>query len=216
MTIDDIIAMPWFMDLPPDENIGWRNVSQTQLSLARMSGAVTVNGKRYTYVPATDELIRDDIIKRVQKWQKEQATKAPDSPAVAGLVERTVRPTHECEHGQLARSCDRCADAAEIAELRAEAAANFARAREWAQRAGELEAMVEHLKLFAVHAEQEHDRWKREALDLQQTCGDLCDACGWRFVVPDRGCLNCGQQHPPATLDVPHECRHAENGVFGA
>ena len=28
--------------------------------------------------------------------------------------------TRDCQHGQLARSCDRCADAAEIAELRAE------------------------------------------------------------------------------------------------
>lgn len=27
----------------------------------------------------------------------------------------------DCEHGQLARSCDRCADAAEIAELRKDA-----------------------------------------------------------------------------------------------
>lgn len=32
-------------------------------------------------------------------------------------------PPRDCVHGQLARSCDRCADAAEIAELRAEVAA---------------------------------------------------------------------------------------------
>lgn len=31
-------------------------------------------------------------------------------------------PARDCEHGQLARSCDRCADAREIAELRAEVA----------------------------------------------------------------------------------------------
>jgi len=27
--------------------------------------------------------------------------------------------------------------------------------------------------------------------ELKQTSGELCEACGWRFVVPGRGCLNC-------------------------
>ena len=36
----------------------------------------------------------------------------------------------DCEHGQLARSCDRCADAREIEELRAELAAERERWRE--------------------------------------------------------------------------------------
>lgn len=40
-----------------------------------------------------------------------------------------VTATRDCQHGQLARSCDRCADAAEIAELRAEVEALTAVAR---------------------------------------------------------------------------------------
>lgn len=70
MTIDDIARMPWF-DLVPDECIGWRNVSRTQLSLARYSGGITVNGKHYVYNPQADELIRADILKRAVKWQRE-------------------------------------------------------------------------------------------------------------------------------------------------
>lgn len=67
----------------------------------------------------------------------------------------------DCQHGQLARSCERCADAAEIEELQAllfaravtiralederdslatASATNFRHAREWAERAGALEA----------------------------------------------------------------------------
>jgi len=30
-----------------------------------------------------------------------------------------------------------------------------------------------------------------EVADLKQTSGELCEVCGWRFVVPGRGCLNC-------------------------
>lgn len=29
-----------------------------------------------------------------------------------------------------------------------------------------------------------------EVADLKQTSGELCEVCGWRFVVLDR-CLNC-------------------------
>ena len=71
MTLDQIVAMPWFQTLPQDECIGWTNVSQTQLSIARHSGGCTVNGKHYTYNPVADELVRSDILKRAAKWQRE-------------------------------------------------------------------------------------------------------------------------------------------------
>ena len=41
------------------------------------------------------------------------------------------------------------------------------------------------------------ERLRADLAILHQTCGDLCDVCGWRFVVPGRGCLNCG---PNVTL----------------
>ena len=60
------------MDWPDsDAVLGWADVSMTQLSLARHSGGATVNGHRYTYFPATDELWRDDVVKLVKAWRKE-------------------------------------------------------------------------------------------------------------------------------------------------
>jgi len=78
-----------FLDLPEDVrealiykwcNLGWREVSMTQLSLARYSGAITVDGKRYTYMPETDELIRDDVLKAIKR-HKRKARKALDEVA---------------------------------------------------------------------------------------------------------------------------------------
>ena len=60
----------------PSAPIGWANVSMTQLSLAKHSGGVTVNGHLYTYFPATDELWRDDVVKTVKAWRKD-AKSAP-------------------------------------------------------------------------------------------------------------------------------------------
>lgn len=42
----------------------YRNVSQTQLSVARFYGCAKVNGSSYTYMPDTDCLIRDDILRK--------------------------------------------------------------------------------------------------------------------------------------------------------
>lgn len=47
---------------------GMRNVSKTQLSLARHYGGIKYNGDQYTYLPDTDELIRCDV----QKWKRKQ------------------------------------------------------------------------------------------------------------------------------------------------
>jgi hypothetical protein len=39
--------------------------------------------------------------------------------------------------------------------------------------------------------QQFYDELAAEVADLKQTSGELCEVCGWRFVVPGRGCLNC-------------------------
>lgn len=45
-------------------------VSQTQLSIARHYGGITVNGEHYVYCPPTDELIRGDVLKALSKLRK--------------------------------------------------------------------------------------------------------------------------------------------------
>lgn len=47
---------------------GVANVSYTQLSIARYYGMINFNGYRYIYYPATDELIREDVM----KWKAKQ------------------------------------------------------------------------------------------------------------------------------------------------
>lgn len=54
---------------------GMKNVSMTQLSIARYYGGIKYNGDRYTYLPKTDELIRDDVL----KWQKKNAKKSANT-----------------------------------------------------------------------------------------------------------------------------------------
>ena len=53
--------------------LGYAEVSQTQLSIARHSGGCVVNGCRYTYCAATDELWRDDVLKMVHGWRRTDA-----------------------------------------------------------------------------------------------------------------------------------------------
>lgn len=52
------------------------NVSMTQLSIARYYGGCKYQGDSYTYLPHTDELIRDDVL----KWQRKEkrAAKTPN------------------------------------------------------------------------------------------------------------------------------------------
>jgi len=49
----------------------YRNVSQTQLSIARLTMGCKINGQHYVYCPPTDELIRDDVLKAVQQLRKQ-------------------------------------------------------------------------------------------------------------------------------------------------
>jgi len=54
---------------------GITNVSQTQLSIARHYGGIKYNGDEYTYVPPSDELIRNDVLKWKKKNEKTNAKK---------------------------------------------------------------------------------------------------------------------------------------------
>lgn len=59
-----------------------RNVSQTQLSLARYSGGCNYNGDHFIYVLETDELIRADVLKWKKKAQKNvPVPNAQDEPS---------------------------------------------------------------------------------------------------------------------------------------
>lgn len=56
--------------LPRDTPYCIQGVTQTQFSVARHYGAIRFNGHLYTYFPATDELIRDDVLNFVAKLRK--------------------------------------------------------------------------------------------------------------------------------------------------
>jgi len=61
---------------------GMTNVSHTQLSLARLYGAINYNGDRYIYSPPTDELIRGDVLAwkaKREKAAKKQAEKPTET-----------------------------------------------------------------------------------------------------------------------------------------
>lgn len=53
-----------------------RGVSSSQLSIARHYGGCTFQGRNYTYMPLTDELIRDDVVKWLAKYRKRQKKQA--------------------------------------------------------------------------------------------------------------------------------------------
>jgi hypothetical protein len=48
----------------------YHNVSQSQMSVARYYGGMTVNGQYYAYDPTTDTLVRQDVVKREAKAKK--------------------------------------------------------------------------------------------------------------------------------------------------
>jgi hypothetical protein len=47
-----------------------RGVSQTQLSIARHYGGINYNGDSFTYMPTTDELVRDDVVEFIEKGKR--------------------------------------------------------------------------------------------------------------------------------------------------
>jgi hypothetical protein len=48
----------------------FRNVSMSQLSIARHYGGIRYNGELYTYFPQTDELVRDDVLQWWSSYEK--------------------------------------------------------------------------------------------------------------------------------------------------
>jgi hypothetical protein len=50
-----------------------QGVRQSQLSIARFSGSCQFNGDHFTYLPDTDELIRDDVRKFIAKRRKKES-----------------------------------------------------------------------------------------------------------------------------------------------
>jgi hypothetical protein len=50
-------------------------VSRTQLSVARHYGGCTYGGREYYYIPTTDELVRDDVVKWITA-RREEAQRA--------------------------------------------------------------------------------------------------------------------------------------------
>lgn len=57
-------------DLPRDTPLVLRKVSHSYFSTARLCGGCKINGNHYTYVPTTDELIRDDVVKFLAKLRR--------------------------------------------------------------------------------------------------------------------------------------------------
>lgn len=48
----------------------YRHVSQTQMSIARYYGGMTINGEMYTYFPETDELVSEYALKVLKGLRK--------------------------------------------------------------------------------------------------------------------------------------------------
>lgn len=48
-----------------------QGVSQSQFSIARHFGGCTYGGREYYYIPTTDELIREDVVRWVTTRRKE-------------------------------------------------------------------------------------------------------------------------------------------------
>ena len=70
---------------------GITSVQTTQLSIARFYGGIQYNGNYYAYLPDTDELIRDDVL----KWRLKQL-RGNSRAAKAGLTgaSQMAQPEH--------------------------------------------------------------------------------------------------------------------------
>lgn len=56
--------------------IGYANVSQTQLSIARFTGGCKVNEHHFIYNPKDDSLIREDVVAWIVKQMKQEVSNA--------------------------------------------------------------------------------------------------------------------------------------------
>lgn len=69
--------------LPSDTPYAIKHVSQSQFSIARHYGGMKFNGQSYTYFPPGDELIRDDVVKLVEKTRRAKKKKPAKSKTAA-------------------------------------------------------------------------------------------------------------------------------------
>lgn len=59
--------------LPQSPVIAMGFVSYTQMSIARHFGGMKYQGKQYIYLPEADQLVRDDVL----KWLNKESQKKP-------------------------------------------------------------------------------------------------------------------------------------------
>jgi hypothetical protein len=72
--------------LPQDAPYAINNVRCSIFSLALHYGGITFRGRGYEYMPATDELVREDVVRYVTKLRKLQAkAKKADAPKTQEL-----------------------------------------------------------------------------------------------------------------------------------
>jgi hypothetical protein len=62
-------------------------VMNTQLSIARHYGGITYQGEGYTYIPESDELVRNDVIKHLKIAQKKPSPPQPAQTQQLDLLE---------------------------------------------------------------------------------------------------------------------------------
>lgn len=73
-----------------------QGVSNSQLSIARHYGGCKYQGRQYVYIPTTDELIREDVVKWVMIYRKPK--KAKETQVVSDLKKPCHDdPEHVCE-----------------------------------------------------------------------------------------------------------------------
>ena len=91
-TTDELLAACAALGLAPDAQIGWREVSMTQFSIARHYGGCTFNGRYYFYFPADDSLWRDDVVRAIRQARK-AAKPVETAPEQFNILEDTKWPT---------------------------------------------------------------------------------------------------------------------------
>ena len=76
------------LDCPLDRSTpyGVQNVSCSQMSIARHYGGIKYNGQDYLYLPATDELIRDDVFRWLTKRERNAKQAAKKSTKQEALL----------------------------------------------------------------------------------------------------------------------------------
>lgn len=89
-------------DLPRDTPFIICHVCQTQFSIARHYGGCKFQGRNYTYIQETDELLRDDVVKWLAKHRKAQRKVGGSDTAIQGdlLLPANAKSTGAARHEQ--------------------------------------------------------------------------------------------------------------------